>query len=97
MCSSDLPFMTTEHLRHLCGLAADGMGVIPMIDGNAEPLAAIYPVESRAVFLQALEGDHYSLQSIVRKLVDLNLLRVMPVAGSTREFYKSINEPQDLD
>jgi len=93
----DMPFMTTEHLRHLRGLAADGMGVIPMIDGNAEPLAAVYPVESRAVFLEALEGDHYSLQSIVKKLVDLNLLRVMPVAGSTREFYKSINEPQDLD
>ncbi|SRR6266446_736944 len=93
----DMPFMSTEHLRLLCGLAEDGMGVIAMIDGRAEPLSAIYPKEARAVFVDALQSDNLSLQPIVASLVASNMLRVMPVSGPTREFYKSINEPQDLD
>ena len=45
----DMPFMSTEHLRLLCGLAENGMGVIPMIDRRAEPLSAIYPKEAHTV------------------------------------------------
>jgi molybdenum cofactor guanylyltransferase len=93
----DMPFMTTEHLRYLCGLATSASGVVPMINGNAEPLATIYPKESRAVFLEALQSENFSLQPIVRKLIDLNMLRVMSVSGPSREFYRSINEPRDLD
>lgn len=93
----DMPFMTSGHLRLLCDLAKSGMGVIPMIDGNAEPLAAIYPKESRAVFLEAFQRENFSLQPIVRKLINLNLLREMPIAGAEREFYKNINEPPDVD
>ena len=93
----DMPFMTTEHLRHLCGLAADGMGVIPMIDRRAEPLSAIYPKEARAMFVEALQRNNLSLQPIVASLVASNMLQVMPVSGPTREFYKSINAPRDLD
>jgi molybdenum cofactor guanylyltransferase len=93
----DIPFMTTEHLRHLCSLASMGMGVVPIIDGNAEPLAAIYPKESRAVLLEALQSKNFSLQPIVRKLIKLDLLKEMPIAGPEREFYKNINEPRDVD
>jgi molybdopterin-guanine dinucleotide biosynthesis protein A len=93
----DMPLMRTEHLRHLCGLAADGTGVIPMIDGNAEPLSAIYPKEARSVFLEALQSKDSSLQPIIRKLIAANVLRVLPVSGPAREFYKNINEPRDVD
>jgi molybdopterin-guanine dinucleotide biosynthesis protein A len=93
----DMPFMTVEHLRHLCSLASIGMGVIPMMDGNSEPLAAIYPKESRAVFLEAFQSENFSLQPIVRKLIDRDLLREMPITGREREFYKNINEPRGVD
>jgi molybdopterin-guanine dinucleotide biosynthesis protein A len=93
----DMPFMTTEHLRLLCGLAADGTGVIPMIDGNAEPLGAIYPNEARAVFEEALAGDNFSLQPLVGKLIALGMLRPTRVSGPTCELYKSVNERRDLD
>ena len=53
----DMPFMTTEHLCSLCHLATDGTGVIPMIDGKAEPLCAIYPKETRTTVEQALRGS----------------------------------------
>jgi molybdopterin-guanine dinucleotide biosynthesis protein A len=93
----DMPFMTSEHLRHLCGLAAEGMGVVSMIEGKAEPLGAIYPKRARTVLLEALQSDNFSLQPIVRKLIALNMLRIIPVSGPERDFYKNINEPQELD
>ena len=93
----DMPFMTTERLQLLRGLAADGTGVIPMFDDKAEPLAAIYPKEAGAIFLEALESENFSLQPIVRKLINLNLLTEMPVTGPAREFYRNINAPRDVD
>jgi molybdopterin-guanine dinucleotide biosynthesis protein A len=93
----DMPFMTTVHLRGLRDRATHGMGVIPMMDGRAEPLCAIYPKEARAVFLEALQGDNFSLQPIGRKLVALDILRAVPVLEKEREFYKSLNEPADLE
>ena len=93
----DLPFMTTEHLRHLCGFTTNGSGVVPLIEGNAEPLAAIYPKEAQAVFREALQGDNFSLQPIVRKLVDRNMLLEIPISGPAREFYRNVNAPQDFD
>ena len=92
-----MPFMTTEHLRHLCGLTTNGSGVVPLINGDAEPLAAIYPKEALTTFRDALQGDNFSLQPIVRKLVALNMLLEIPISGPARECYRNINEPQDLD
>ena len=93
----DTPLMTTEHLRHLCDLATEKTGVIPMIDGKAEPLVAIYPKEAGVIFQEALRSDSFSLQPIVQKLVALNIIQVMPVSASARKFYANINEPQDLN
>jgi molybdopterin-guanine dinucleotide biosynthesis protein A len=92
----DMPFMTTENLRTLCSLVTKGIGVIPMIDGKAEPLGAIYPKEAAPLFQDALRGDNFSLQPLVRKSIALNMLREMPISDQARDFYKSINEPADL-
>ena len=92
----DMPFMTTENLQLLYGLAANGTGVIPVLDEKAEPLAAIYPKEAGTVFMEALQSENFSLQPIVRELINLNLLKEMPVSGPARSFYKNINEPRDV-
>lgn len=93
----DMPFMTTEHLRLLCNLATEGRGVVPTIDGNAEPLCAIYPSEAGALFQEALRGEDFSLQPIVRKLVALNMVRETPVSGPACHLYESVNTPGDID
>lgn len=93
----DLPFMTAEHLRFLCSLVTPRSGVVPTIDGKAEPLAAIYPREVKALFLAALEGDNFSLQPIVKKMLECGMLRAMPVSDSARQLYQNVNEICDLD
>jgi molybdopterin-guanine dinucleotide biosynthesis protein A len=93
----DMPFVTTEHLQHLRDLAVNGKGVVPIIEGKAEPLCAVYPKEARPVFLEALHGTDFSLQPIVRQLIGLDLLRELPVSGDEQKFYQNINQPRDLD
>lgn len=93
----DMPFMTSGHLRHLCSLAGKKGGVVPIMHGKSEPLCAIYPKEARSVFLEALRGDDFSLQPIVRQLLALDLLREMPVSDPEQKFYQNINESRDLD
>ena len=39
----DMPLMTEDFLRSLCGAIKPSCGVAPMIGDRAEPLAAIYP------------------------------------------------------
>jgi len=93
----DMPFITTAHLRRLCDRATNGIGVVPMINGRAEPLCAIYPREAQAIFEQALQNDDYSLQPIVQKLIALNLVKEISVPDTAGKIYKSVNEPQDLE
>lgn len=93
----DMPFMTTINLRGLCNRASEGVGVIPIIAGTAEPLAAVYPKEARATFLEALQSDNFSLQPIVARLTALNRLRAVAVSDSAIRLYKSVNEPRDVD
>lgn len=94
--ATDLPFMTLEHLEMLCTAARNGAGVVPVLNGKAEPLCAIYPAESRADFAKALEGANYSLQPIVTNLIAGGLLQAKNIAGPMRELYRNVNEPRDL-
>ena len=75
----DMPFMTSPQMQVICGLAAIGRGVIPMIGGRFEPLAAIYPREADADLFAALSGDNFSLQEVSRTLVEADKLRIFPV------------------
>ena len=92
----DMPFMTEEYLRSLCRQVAPDRGILPIMGSRAEPLAAIYPVESHAAFLTALSGVEFSLQKIVRELVELGQLRVLRVSKEEELLFRNLNEPADL-
>jgi len=92
----DMPFMTTTQMQIVWGLATMGCGVLPMIGDRAEPLAAIYPWEARNDFSVALAGDDFSLQRLSWKLAEEGKLRVFDIAPADEEFYRNVNEPEDL-
>ncbi len=92
----DMPFMSEKYLRFLCDQIEPGHGVLPIIDGRAEPLAAIYPAEARVDFVRALSGVDFSLQTATQRLVQAGRLRVIPVAEAEKEFFRNLNEPADL-
>ncbi len=93
----DMPFMNEDHLRYLCDEIEPGRGVLPMIGNRAEPLAAIYPVEARVDFVNALSGADFSMQTLTNQLVKMGRLRVIRVSEEDQRFYRNLNEPDDLD
>jgi len=92
----DTPFMTETYFRKLCGQVDLGWGVIPMRGNRAEPLAAIYPREAAPEFGQALSGNDFSLQALVRNLMALGKLRPVEVLPEERSLFRNFNEPGDL-
>jgi molybdopterin-guanine dinucleotide biosynthesis protein A len=92
----DMPFMTEQYLKFLCAQIERGVGVLPKIDTRAEPLAAIYPREADTDFRSALASADFSLQSVVRRLVESGQLREVRVKEQEKKFFLNVNEPADL-
>jgi molybdopterin-guanine dinucleotide biosynthesis protein A len=92
----DMPFMTADELRRLLGLTVEGCGVVPAIGDRAEPLAGLYPARAAGDFQAALAGPDLSLQSVVRRLVAENKVKLIPAPGSATHLYRSMNEPDDI-
>ena len=93
----DTPFMTEAYLRNLCARIGAGRGVVPIVEDRAEPLVAIYPRDAEAEFTSALSGNDFSLQPLVRKLIEVGKLRPIQVSTEERVLFRNLNEPQDLE
>ena len=91
----DMPFMSEQYLKFLCDQIDPGTGVVPTIDSRAEPLAAIYPREAVADFRSALASTDFSLQSVVRRLVEHGKLREVRVKKHETKFFLNVNELSD--
>jgi molybdopterin-guanine dinucleotide biosynthesis protein A len=92
----DMPFMTESYLRSLCEKVERGVGVVPLIEDRAEPLAAIYPREAQDDVANALFGNDFSLQSVVAKLVAAGKLQPIQVSEEEKALFRNLNEPGDL-
>jgi len=92
----DMPFMTEASLRRICRGIAPSLGVFPMVNGRAEPLAAVYLRKSLPEFLSALTSDDFSLQTLVRKLIAAGTLQPLAVEPKDVASFRSVNEPGDL-
>ena len=93
----DMPFMTGKYLRELCERAEPACGFIPIIEDKAEPLAALYPRAAGTEFAQALSGDDFSLQPLIRKLIALGKMCPVQVAPEETVLFRNLNEPHDLE
>jgi molybdopterin-guanine dinucleotide biosynthesis protein A len=89
----DMPFMTDGYLQCLRERVKAGCGVLPMIDGRAEPMAAIYPASAHVDFVAALSGPEFSLQTITKKLIASGKLLPVSVAKAEEKFFRNLNEP----
>ena len=93
----DMPFMRESYLHYLCDQIEPGTGVVPTIDGRAEPLAAIYPREADNDFRTALAGTDFSVQSVVRRLVESGKLQEVRVKEHEMKLFLNLNELSDLE
>lgn len=96
----DLPLMPASFLRELIAMTdADerDRGLVPTIDAQHEPLAAIYPTAPASEFAaEALRTGALSLRDLVKKLVAHDLMRELEVPAASRDFFRNVNTPEDL-
>ena len=92
----DMPLMAENFLRSLCEQIRPQCGVVSKIANRAEPLAAIYPREANGDFRKALASADFSLQPLVRRLVDTGKLREISVTEQEQKFFLNANELSDL-
>ena len=92
----DMPLMSEQYIKFLCDQIGPGTGVVPTIDRRAEPLAAIYPREADTDFRTALAGTDFSLQSVVRCLVESGKLREVRVKEQETKLFLNVNELSDV-
>lgn len=89
----DLPRMTADYLRSLCG---DERGAVPCASEGFEPLAAVYPATCAALALRALRGGDFSMQNFVRHAIDKELLAARKISAAESLLFANLNTPSDL-
>lgn len=92
----DMPYMSNKYLEFLCAQIKPGRGVLPKIGDRSEPLAAIYPREARVDFQNALTGMDFSLQNLVRLLLENGKLRELHVKMQETKLFLNVNTLAEL-
>jgi molybdenum cofactor guanylyltransferase len=92
----DLPNMSSTYLSSLVQRSVPGCGVVPAIEQDLEPVAAVYPVEAAAVALTLLQQGQRSLQTFARQLEQSGLVSIQKVARDEAALFRNWNSPEDL-
>lgn len=93
----DMPAMTPAYLRTLLAHAQrTGRGAVPVLDGEWEPLAAVYPVEALTIARQMVVAHRLDMKAFIESARDAGLLDAVPVAEKERPLFVNLNTPGDL-
>jgi molybdenum cofactor guanylyltransferase len=93
----DMPSMTEDYLLSLAGRVTPGCGVVPIVNGEPEPLAAIYPREAAAIVAEVIvKNSDLSLRGLISKLLHAEQVRPISVTPNELILFQNINEPRDV-
>ncbi len=93
----DLQRMSHPLISQLLARARPGYGVIPMINGEAEPLAAIYPATALAEVVQRLHRGELSMRGLVQAGITQGWLIPWTVPDFSVDDFANWNHPADPD
>lgn len=65
----DLPRMSAAFITNLLGRCAAGLGVVPVMNGRREPLAAVYPADMLQRVEAACAAGAFALQPLIEQAV----------------------------
>jgi len=92
----DLPNMTPEFLHKLTARCDRLTGVIPKLNGELEPLAAIYPKRCRAFAFSAIARSRHAAREFATACWREQAVRTYPVPDSEVKCLANCNLPADL-
>lgn len=92
----DLPQMTSAFLARM-QLACDRLtGVVPKLNGELEPLAAIYPKRCHAIAFAAIARSQHSARDLAAACLRERAVRTLAVERDEVECFLNANLPTDL-
>lgn len=92
----DMPQIGEAHLRQLTGLATESCGVVPVRDGQLEPLVAVYPASLAGSAEASLAGGQRAVHAWVRREVEQGRLHLWETPADWAGALRSWNTPGDL-
>ncbi len=93
----DLPNMTVAFIRRLAAQSDSFTGVVPQLNGELEPLAAIYPKACHAIARDCLRQSRLSARDFAKACLREKLVREFPVVEADAACFHNWNTPSDLD
>lgn len=92
----DLPGMTAPFLRQLATRCTPLTGVVPMLGGDLEPLAAIYPKRCHTIAADALARGRRAAKDFALACLKEKAARPFVVAPSDAGCFANWNRPSDV-
>lgn len=92
----DMPGMTAAYLHSLLEEASADCGVVPMLAGYFQGLAAVYPRSLLPLVREVLAGEDHSMQHLNRVAVERGLMNVRMVSEEELPLFQNWNTPEDL-
>lgn len=93
----DLPNVTADFLRRLCQDCPNAStGLVPVLHGQIEPLAAIYPRRCRSIAVNLLAAGRRNVRSFAEACLAEGAVRTWPVAAADAGCFDNWNTPVDL-
>lgn len=89
----DLPQMTAGFLRELAAGCDPLTGVVPILDGELEPLAAVYPRRCQALARECLRNAQYSARRFAEMCRREGTVKTMPVSPAAAACFVNWNTP----
>jgi len=91
----DLPQMSVACLRNLVSRCDRLNGVVPRLNGQLEPLAAVYPKRCHAFAFAAVARAQYPARDFAAACLDERAVRTFPVARRNAHCFLNWNQPSD--
>ncbi|MEO6053119.1 MAG: molybdenum cofactor guanylyltransferase [Chthoniobacterales bacterium] len=93
----DLPDLTPELLLRLRNKCTEVSGSVPMrMNGDLEPLCAIYPATGASLVLQRIAKNACSVKGFVEELIAAEQMNPHELTAEEEALLRNVNYPQDL-
>lgn len=92
----DLPHMTTRFLKKMFTRCDRWTGVVPEMNHELEPLAAIYPKRCHALAFEAIAKSRRAARDFAAACLHERAVRTVPVSAKDAVCFANWNSPTEL-
>ena len=92
----DMPLMTSSYLASLLEKSTTDCGIVPVLGGYFQGLAAVYPKAILPLLREVLGGSDHSMQYLNRLAVAEGLMQERPVLEDEAILFQNWNTPEDF-